>query len=56
MTSNLTAWIPAFIVLLAAIASALKDILLGELKDRKHKIVSCVLFSYSFSEQFARFG
>lgn len=48
MTSNLTAWIPAFIILLAAIASALKDILLGELKDRQQKVVSVVLFSLLF--------
>lgn len=48
MSSNWAAWIPAFIVLLAAIASAFKDILLKELKNRRQRIVSALLIGFLF--------
>lgn len=48
MNSNLSQWIPSIIILLAAIGSALKDLLFNEQKNRRQKIFSVVLFGFLF--------
>ncbi len=46
MLSNLSLWLPGIIILLAAIASALKDFLFSQPKTRREKIFGLALFVF----------
>ena len=55
MASNLSSWIPSIIILLAAIGTALKDLLFGEQKDQRRKIFNVLLFLFLVLGAFCSF-
>lgn len=55
MNSGFNQWIPSIIILLAAIGSALKDLLLNGEKNRRQKFFSIILFLFLFLAAFCSF-